>query len=310
MSNSILVIGTVAFDSVKTPFGEANDVLGGSATFFAMAARLFTSIRLVAIVGKDFPSQYLKMFEQEGIDLQGLVRSSGQTFRWKGEYEENMNVRHTLETQLNVLEEFQAEVPDDYRKTPYIFLANINPDLQLRVLQQLERPKLVCCDTMNLWIINQRKELEDVLKRVDFFIISEEEAQMLTQEHNIVKSANKILKLGNFALIIKRGGYGAILFTQNKEVFAIPAYPLENVVDPTGAGDTFAGGFLGYLASRNRLDLETIQRAMVFGNITASYAVEGFSVERLRPLTRESVRERLSDFLRMTHLAPVVTNVE
>src|SRR5437870_1598841 len=152
--NSILVIGTVAFDSVKTPFGEASEVLGGSATFFAMAARLFTKIRLVAIVGKDFPSQYLKMFEQEGIDLQGLVRSSGQTFRWKGEYEENMNVRHTLETQLNVLEEFQAEVPDAYRKTPYIFLANINPDLQLRVLEQLEQPKLVCCDTMNLWIIN------------------------------------------------------------------------------------------------------------------------------------------------------------
>jgi sugar/nucleoside kinase (ribokinase family) len=310
MTNSILVIGTVAFDSVRTPFGEVNEVLGGSATFFAMAARLFTKIHLVAIVGKDFPSHHLKMFEAEGIDLQGLVRSSGQTFRWKGEYEENMNVRHTLETQLNVLEEFQAEVPESYRKTPYVFLANINPDLQLRVLDQLEQPKLVCCDTMNLWIINQRKELEQVLKRVDFFIISEEEAQMLTQEHNIVKAANKILKLGKFSLIIKRGGYGAILFTQDKEVFAIPAYPLENVVDPTGAGDTFAGGFLGYLASRNRLDLETVQRAMVFGNITASYSVEDFSVEKLRPLTREMVRDRLSDFLRMTHLAPVVANVE
>jgi sugar/nucleoside kinase (ribokinase family) len=310
MSNPILVIGTVAFDSVKTPFGEASEVLGGSATFFAMAARLFTPVRLVAIVGKDFPARHLKMFEEEGIDLQGLVRAGGQTFRWRGEYEENMNVRHTLETQLNVLEEFQAEVPESYRQTPYIFLANINPDLQMRVLDQLDRPKLVCCDTMNLWIINQRKELEQVLKRVDFFIISEEEAQMLTQEHNIIKGANQILKLGKFSLIIKRGGYGAILFTQNKEVFAIPAYPLENVVDPTGAGDTFAGGFLGYLASRNRLDLETIQRAMVFGNITASYAVEGFSVEKLRPLSREAVRNRLSDFLRMTHLAPVVANVE
>jgi len=242
--------------------------------------------------------------------LKGLVRSDGQTFRWKGEYEENMNVRHTLETQLNVLEEFQAEVPESYRKTPYIFLANINPDLQLRVLDQLEEPKLICCDTMNLWIINQRKELEEVLKRVDFFIISEEEAEMLTQEHNIIKSANRILKLGKFSLIIKRGGYGAILFTQNREIFAIPAYPLENVVDPTGAGDTFAGGFIGYLASRNRLDLETVQRAMVFGNITASYCVEGFSVERLRPLNRDDVRNRLSDFLRMTHLSPVVANVE
>ena len=306
----ILVIGTVAFDSVKTPFGEAPDVLGGSATFFAMAARLFTSVRLVAIVGKDFPSHHLKTFEENGIDLKGLVRSNGQTFRWKGEYEENMNVRHTLETQLNVLEEFQADLPNSYRDTPYVFLANINPDLQLKVLEQLERPKLVCCDTMNLWIINQRKELEQVLKKVNFFIISEEEAQMLTQEHNIIKGARSILKLGKFSLIIKRGGYGAILFTQSKEVFAIPAYPLENVVDPTGAGDTFAGGFLGYLASRDHVNLETIQRAMVFGNITASFSVEGFSIDKLLALNRETVRDRLSDFLHMTHLSPVVANVE
>lgn len=308
--SSILVIGTVAFDSVKTPFGEAPEVLGGSAIFFAMAARLFTRVRLVAIVGKDFPSHHLKMFEENGIDLQGLVRSEGDTFRWKGEYEENMNVRHTLETHLNVLEDFQADLPDDYRNTPYVFLANINPDLQMKVLNQLTSPKLICCDTMNLWIINQRKDLEEVLKRVDFFIISEEEAQMLTQDHNIVRGAREILKLGRFSLIIKRGGYGAILFTQQDEVFAIPAYPLENVVDPTGAGDTFAGGFTGYLASRDRLDLETIQKAMVFGNITASFAVEGFSVDKLIALTREEVRDRLSDFLRMTHLAPVVANVE
>ncbi len=308
--SSILVIGTVAFDSVKTPFGEAPEVLGGSATFFAMAARLFTSVRLVAIVGKDFPSYHLRMFEENGIDLQGLVRSEGDTFRWKGEYEENMNVRRTLETHLNVLEDFQAEVPESYKNTPYIFLANINPELQLKVLDQLNHPKLVCCDTMNLWIINQRKDLEEVLKRVDFFVISEEEAQMLTQDHNIVRGAREILKLGHFSLIIKRGGYGAILFTQQKEVFAIPAYPLENVVDPTGAGDTFAGGFTGYLASRDKLDLQTIQRAMVFGNITASFSVEGFSVDKLTDLTREKVRHRLGDFLRMTHLGPVIADVE
>ena len=309
-TNPIVVIGTVAFDSVKTPFGEAPEVLGGSATFFAMAARLFTKVRLVAIVGRDFPQTHLKGFEEAGIDLQGLVRSEGETFRWKGEYEENLNVRHTLETHLNVLQDFRADLPESYRTSPYVFLANINPDLQLRVLDQLEKPRLVCCDTMNLWIINQRKDLEKVLKRVDFFIISEEEAQMLTQEHNIVKAGREILKLGPFSLIIKRGGYGAILFTQRKEVFAIPAYPLENVVDPTGAGDTFAGGFLGYVASRGHTDLETIQRAMVYGNITASFAVEGFSVEKLANLTRETVRDRLSDFLRMTHLSPVNTHVE
>ena len=304
------MIGTVAFDSVKTPFGEAPEVLGGSATFFAMAARLFTKVRLVAIVGRDFPHRHLRTFERAGVDLAGLVRAEGDTFRWKGEYEDNMNVRHTLETHLNVLEDFKADLPEVYLDTPYVFLANINPDLQLRVLNQLHEPKLVCCDTMNLWIINQRKDLERVLERVDFFIISEEEAQMLTKEHNIVKGAREILRLGPFSLIIKRGGYGAILFTQQKEIFAIPAYPLENVVDPTGAGDTFAGGFLGYLASRDRWDLETVQRAMVYGNIAASFAVEGFSIEKLADLTRETVRDRLSDFLRITHLSPVNTHVE
>ena len=308
--NSILVIGTVAFDSIKTRLAEANEVLGGSATFFAMAASLFTPVRLVAIVGKDFPQNYLNMFENHEIDLEGLVRSEGLTFRWKGEYEENMNVRHTLETHLNVLEEFAAELPSAYRNTPYVFLANINPDLQLKVLDQLEKPKLICCDTMNLWIIHQRPDLEKVLQRVDMFIISEEEAEMLTKESNIVKAAREILKMGQFSLIIKRGGYGSILFTQQKQVFAIPAYPLENVVDPTGAGDSFAGGFLGYIASRDSFDLETVQRAMIYGNIIASFAVEGFSVEKLSTIKRDVVRNRLSDFLIMTHLAPASVHVE
>lgn len=303
--SGIVVIGTVAFDSIKTPFGEAPEVLGGSATFFAMAARLFVPVKLVAIVGKDFPHSHLKMFEEHGIDLKGLVVSDGRTFRWKGEYEDNMNVRHTLETQLNVLEEFRAELPREYRDAKHVFLANINPDLQMKVLDQLEKPELVCCDTMNLWIINQRNDLEQVLKRVDFFIISEEEAQMLTKDHNIIRGARQILKMGRFSLIIKRGGYGAILFTQNGEVFAIPAFPLENVVDPTGAGDTFAGGFMGYLASQEHTDLESIQRAMVFGNIAASFCVEGFSVERLQSLTRQEIHSRIRQFVRMTHLSPV-----
>jgi sugar/nucleoside kinase (ribokinase family) len=299
----IVVIGTVAFDSVKTPFGNAPEVLGGSATFFAMAAGLFTKVKLVAIVGKDFPSRYIQVLEEREVDLEGLVRSSGDTFRWSGEYEDNMNVRHTLDTQLNVLEEFRAELPASYRKAPYVFLANINPDLQMKVLKQLERPKLICCDTMNLWIVNQRPELEKVLKKVHMFIISEEEAQILTQEHNIVKSAREILKMGSFSLIIKRGGYGAILFTQKKEIFAIPAFPLENVVDPTGAGDSFAGGFMGYLASQDRLGLGYVQKAMIHGNIVASFSVEGFSVDKLRTLTPAQVRNRLREFLRMTHLS-------
>lgn len=303
--SSIVVIGTVAFDSIRTPFGDAPDVLGGSATFFAMAARLFTKVQLVAIVGKDFPQKHLDHFRSKGIDLEGLVRSSGQTFRWTGEYEENLNVRHTIETQLNVLEEFKAELPQSYRNTPVVFLANINPDLQLKVLDQLKEPRLICCDTMNLWIENQRTDLEKVLKRVHFFIISEEEAMMLTQQHNIVKSAQQILKLGNFALIIKRGGYGAILFTQTKEIFAIPAFPLENVIDPTGAGDSFAGGFVGYLASKESTDLANVQKAMVYGNIIASFGVEAFSVEKLASLTPEQLEDRLESFIRMTHLSPI-----
>jgi sugar/nucleoside kinase (ribokinase family) len=308
--NSILVIGTVAFDSIKTPRGDAPDVLGGSATFFAMAARIFTKVHLVAIVGKDFPEKHIRLFEENGIDLEGLVRSEGKTFRWTGEYEDNMNVRHTLDTQLNVLTEFQADLPKSYRNTPVVFLANINPDLQLKVLDQLENPKLICCDTMNLWIANNRQDLEKVLKRVNFFIISEEEAQMLTGDHNIIRGARTILKMGTFSLIIKRGGYGAILFTQQNEIFAIPAYPLENVIDPTGAGDTFAGGFVGYLAAQDRIDLPAIQKAMMFGNIAASFCVEGFSVEKLAPLTREMLQTRLREFLRMTHLHSGTADVE
>jgi sugar/nucleoside kinase (ribokinase family) len=308
--DSIVVIGTVAFDSIKTPFGEAPEVLGGSATFFAMAARLFAKVQLVAIVGADFPKHHINLFEEKGIDLEGLVRSDGRTFRWTGEYEENMNVRHTLETQLNVLEEFQAELPASYRKAPVVFLANINPDLQLKVLDQLEGPRLVCCDTMNLWIVNQRNDLEKVLKRVDFFIISEEEAQLMTQEHNVIKAARKILMLGRFSLIIKRGGYGAILFTQRNEIFAIPAFPLENVIDPTGAGDTFAGGFTGFLAAQTNVSLEAVQKAMMYGNIAASFCVEGFSVDRLSDLDRDKLRGRLRDFVRMTHLANSLGDVD
>ncbi len=308
--SSIVVIGTVAFDSIKTPLAEAPEVLGGSATFFAMAAHLFAKINLVAIVGKDFPNQYIRLFEERGINIEGLVRSEGRTFRWTGEYEENMNVRHTIETQLNVLEEFKAELPQSYRNTPVAFLANINPDLQLKVLDQLEKPELVCCDTMNLWIVNARPDLEKVLKRVDFFIISEEEAQMLSGDHNVIRGAKSVLKMGKFSLLIKRGGYGAILFTQQGEIFAIPAFPLENVIDPTGAGDTFAGGFVGYLAAQKRIDLPSIQKAMMFGNIAASFCVEGFSVEKLAQLTRENLQTRLREFLRMTHLHSGTTDVE
>ena len=308
--NSIVVIGTVAFDSIKTPLGDAPDVLGGSATFFAMAASIFTKVQLVAIVGKDFPENHIRLFEEHKIDLEGLVRSEGKTFRWTGEYEDNMNVRHTIDTQLNVLLEFKADLPKSYRNTPVVFLANINPDLQLKVLDQLENPKLICCDTMNLWLANNRQDLEKVLKRVDFFIISEEEAQMLANDHNIIRGARTFLKMGNFSLLIKRGGYGAILFTQQNEIFAIPAFSSGECLDPTGAGDTFAGGFVGYLAAQGRIDLATIQKAMMFGNIAASFCVEGFSVEKLAPLTREMLQTRLREFLRMTHLHSGTTDVE
>jgi sugar/nucleoside kinase (ribokinase family) len=244
---SLLVVGSIALDSVKTPFGEAEEVLGGSATYFAVAARFFTPVQMVAVVGQDFPKEHLEFLRQRDIELSGLEVRPGRTFRWRGEYGYQLNEARTLETQLNVFETFRPNLPDAYRTSDVVFLANIDPEIQLEVLHQVKRPRLVACDTMNFWIEGKRDALLRTLREVDVVIINDGEARELAGEPNLVKAAQKILGLGPKTLIIKRGEYGALMFNEHR-TFAAPAYPLETVFDPTGAGDSFAGGFMGYLA--------------------------------------------------------------
>jgi sugar/nucleoside kinase (ribokinase family) len=295
----ILVVGSVAFDSVETPFGKKDDVLGGSATYFSTAASFFTSVRLVAVVGEDFPSEHKKFLMDRNIDLAGLQTQSGKTFRWKGEYGYDLNEARTLETQLNVCESFHPEIPAIYRTSPFVFLANIDPHLQLEVLKQVQRPKLVACDTMNFWIESKRDALVETLAHVDILIINEAEVRQFADEPNLIKAARSILALGPKTLVVKRGEYGVLVFGEHS-VFSAPAYPLEEVFDPTGAGDTFAGGFMGYLAATNNLSDATIRKATVFGSVMASFTVEDFSLDRLRLLTWDVIEERFRKFQTLT----------
>ena len=296
---SLLVVGTVALDSVKTPFGEAREVLGGSATYFATAASYFTRVRLVAVVGRDFPEEHRRFFETKEIDLTGLQTLDGETFRWRGEYGFQLNEARTLETRLNVLERFQPVLPPSHRASEMIFLGNIDPILQREVLGQVQKPKLVACDTMNFWIGGKRDELVRTLKQVDIVIINDGEARELAGEANLVKAAKAILSHGPKTLIIKRGEYGVLMFN-GKTVFAAPAYPLESVFDPTGAGDSFAGGFMGYLTQSGDLSEAGIRRAVIFGSVMASFNVESFSLDRLRRLTRGEIDDRYREFGRLT----------
>ena len=251
----LLVVGSVALDTVKTPFGEAAEVLGGSATYFSTSASYFTAVDLIAVVGEDFPSQHLAFLKSRGIDLAGLERRPGSTFRWKGEYTHQLNEAHTLDTKLNVFETFRPKIPESYRSPEVLFLGNIDPELQLDVLQKLPRPPLVACDTMNFWINGKRDALWRVLEKVDILIVNDGEARALGGDSNLMKVAQRVLSRGPKHLIIKRGEYGVLMFDQ-KQVFGAPAFPLEDVRDPTGAGDTFAGGFLGYLAATGNRSLE------------------------------------------------------
>lgn len=295
----ILVVGSVAFDSVETPFGKKGDVLGGSATYFSTAASFFTSVRLVAVVGDDFPAEHKKFLSDRNIDLAGLQTQSGKTFRWKGQYGYDLNEAHTLETQLNVFESFHPEIPEIYRTSPFVFLANIDPHLQLEVLKQVQRPRLVACDTMNFWIESKRDALVETLAHVDILIINEAEVRQFADEPNLIKAARSILALGPQTLVVKRGEYGVLVFGEHS-VFSAPAYPLEEVFDPTGAGDTFAGGFMGYLAATNNLSDASIRKATVFGSVMASFTVEDFSLDRLRLLTWDVIEERFRKFQVLT----------
>lgn len=295
---AIVVTGTMAYDTIHTPSGTASSVLGGSATYFALAARLFDHVGIVSVIGEDFLPEDKNRLIEAGIDLQGVRQVPGRTFRWEGRYTDDLAEAITIETQLNVLQSFSPSVPDPYKTCEILFLANLSPDIQLKVLEQFERrPRIVAADTMNYWIENTRRELMKVLSAVDLLIINEGEARLLSGEHNIIRAARAIQRLGSFDLVIKRGGYGAILF-HNDEIFAIPSYPLEEVIDTTGAGDSFAGGVLGSLS----IEPTRIRKALIMGNLVASFTVEAFSVERLVTLTWPMLKERYLAFREIVRL--------
>jgi sugar/nucleoside kinase (ribokinase family) len=297
---SLLAVGSVALDSLQTPFGRREDVLGGSASYFSVCSSFFGPVRMVAVVGEDFPEEHVRFFGTRNIDLAGLVRRPGRTFRWKGRYEFDLNTAHTLDTQLNVFAEFQPDLPAHFRDSEYVFLGNIDPDLQRKVLDQVRAPRFVACDTMNFWISSRRESLLKTLKRVDLLFVNDAEARQLAEEHNVVKAAKRILSFGPRAVVVKRGEYGALFFSGD-EVFAASAYPLPAVFDPTGAGDSFAGGFMGYLARQRREDHATMRRAIVLGSVLASFTVEQFSLDRLRTLGSDEIRARFDEARQLTH---------
>lgn len=296
----ILVVGSVALDTVTTPFGDATEVLGGSATYFASSASFFAPVSVVAVVGEDFPMEALEFLRRREVDLTGLERRPGRTFRWRGEYGFALNEAKTLETQLNVFAEFHPRLPEPYREREVVFLANIDPDLQREVLTQVLSPRLVAADTMNFWIQGKPEALRQTLKQVQILIINDTEARMLAQEPNLVRAAKTILGWGPRSLIIKRGEYGALSFSDGGW-FAAPALPLENVYDPTGAGDAFAGGFLGFLASTRNFDEANLRRAVIMGSVMASFAVEAFSLQRLQRLTYPEIESRYRQFKQLAH---------
>jgi sugar/nucleoside kinase (ribokinase family) len=300
---SLLVVGSVAYDTVETPFGKNAKMLGGSASHFSIAAHFFTNVGIVGVVGGDFAEQ--DVFESRGIGTRDLERIEyGKTFRWGGRYDYDLNVAHTLFTDLNVFADFQPKVSEESKRSRLLFLGNIQPDLQRGVREQMPNAELVALDTLNLWIENTRDSLVRTIKIVDVVIINDAEARQLTGIPNLIKAAREILSWGPKALIIKRGEYGAALFTKDS-YFAIPAYPLESVFDPTGAGDTFAGGFMGYLASQEQLNEDAMRRAMIFGSVMASFNVEEFGTERVRRLTHAEINDRFRAFKRMTHFEEI-----
>lgn len=301
---SLLVVGSVAFDSVKTPFGEVEEALGGSATYFSLASGFFNDVQMVAVVGDDFPDEEIAFLNTRNVDTRGLQRVQGKTFRWKGAYTYELNEAQTLDTQLNVFEHFSPQIPDPYRDARFVFLGNIDPELQLLVLQQVRDPQFVGLDTMNFWIERKKEVLLAVLAHVDVLTINDGEARQLTGEVNLVKAAREILSRGPSILIIKRGEYGVLMFNGTR-IFTAPAYPLEVVFDPTGAGDSFAGGMMGYLSNVNTINDETLRRAIVFGSVMASFNVEDFSMNRLRKLTYQEIEKRFKMFKSLTHFEDI-----
>jgi sugar/nucleoside kinase (ribokinase family) len=301
---SLLVVGTVALDSVKTPFGNAENALGGSATYFSTSASYFTDVRLVAVIGEDFPKEHVQFLKSKNIDTRGLQHEKGKTFHWKGEYGYDLNEARTLATDLNVLATFKPDIIDDYRDSDVVFLANIDPEIQLDVLRQVKKPKLVACDTMNYWISSKPEALKRTLKEVNILTINEAEIRQLAGEASLVKAAKKVQAMGPETLVVKQGSYGALMFNGGS-AFSAPAYPLETVFDPTGAGDTFAGGFMGYLANTLNFSEESMRQAVIFGSVMASLNVEAFSLDRLRSLDYKEIEGRYREFKRLTHFEDI-----
>ena len=297
---SLLVVGSVAFDALESPYGKVERALGGAATYFAVAASFFTHVNLVGIVGDDFTEVDARIFRGRTIDIDGLERAKGKTFFWAGRYSQNLNERVTLTTELNVFAEFKPRLPEKYRDSKFVFLANIAPDLQRDVLHQVKRrPKIAALDTMNYWIERSNAELRETLKHVDILMINDSETRELSSEHNLLRAAKHIFKMGPTTLIVKRGEYGAMM-VDKRGVFCVPAFPLEEPHDPTGAGDSFAGGFMGYLAGNGDKNDAALRRAMVFGSVLGSFAVEQFGLERLRHLKRSEIHARARHFAKLT----------
>ncbi len=314
---SILVVGSVALDSIQTPFGKVKDALGGSATYFSTASRLYgKAVNLVAVVGTDFPSEHVEFLKERGVNLDGLQIAKGRTFRWSGRYDYDMNSAETLDTQLNVFATFHPRLPDEYKDSEYVFLANIDPVLQLDVLSQVRKPRLTVLDTMNYWINYRKDKLSEAISAVDIVLMNEAEARQYANTFSLIRAARKILSQGPKALVVKKGEYGAALFanggTPTRSFFFAPAYPLEKIEDPTGAGDSFAGGFMGYLAGQGyasphhtgTLTHTEIRRAIVHGSVMASFTVEGFGLGRLRELTMEEIIARYNHFKDFTNFEP------
>jgi sugar/nucleoside kinase (ribokinase family) len=300
----ILAIGSVALDSVATPFGREEEVLGGSATYFSIAASYFTQVSMVAVVGEDFPPQHIAFLQTLGIDTAGLERKPGKTFRWSGEYGADLNTARTLDTQLNVFADFAPRIFAAQRKLEYLFLGNIDPDLQRTVLEQMERPRLVACDTMNYWIENKPDSLSRTLALADILMINDAEARQLAGEANLLRAAQIILSRGPKTVVIKRGEYGALMI-DSRSVFSIPAFPLEEVADPTGAGDSFAGGFMGYLGAAQKQDPAALRKAVVFGSVMASFNVDAFGPKRLAALTYAEIEARFREFRKITYFEEI-----
>jgi sugar/nucleoside kinase (ribokinase family) len=305
---SILAVGSVAFDNITTPSGRVDNALGGSATYFSLAASYFTEVRLVAVVGEDFTAEHENVFKKRKIDTRGLEHAKGKTFRWGGHYLDNLNEAKTDFTDLNVFEQFQPQIPREYMDTKFLFLGNIHPTLQTAVRSKMQQVRLTGCDTMNYWIQGSRPDLVQTLELVDVLLINDGEAKMLAGEANLPRAANKVLAMGPKALVIKHGEYGATIFFREgafgigRHPFRAPTLPIEEVKDPTGAGDSFAGGFLGYIASQEQLNREVLKRALFYGGVMGSFAVESFGTERLQSLTGEEIDARFQIFRELTHL--------